>query len=366
MKKKLILLAAILVIATGLVYTRYILTKDTEPPVIPVVQVVEERHGILFLPHYLAANLGFFAEQGIDVKFNTVQAGEQSWQLLEEGKAHVIIAGPGQALLTRLHRQGQHPIIFAEITQKDGAFFLARKVEHQFQWQDVKQRTIISGPATEDTSLVLESILRQHEIAPNWHCNVIENLPPFLRPGVFKSGTGSFLVAEEPEASQLVDEQMGTVVASLGKTAGKMPAITYLAYPGYLDAHPQVAQGLVNGLYKAQQWMTYHTSEEIAAVIEKDFPDLPREMLINVIDKYRDLGVWSTDPVVDKDSYQNLYNIVDSAGELISKVPYNKAVTNRFANQALKEVHYVPEDKEKPKPGLNWEYIKSLFQAKGK
>lgn len=360
MKKKLLLLLAIMLTISALVYARHILTKDTKPVEIPVIHLAEERRTILFLPHYLATNLGYFAEQSIDVRLTTVKPGETAHQLLANRGADVILAGPGQAILA-VPREGTGPVAFGEITQRDGAFFLAREPKPDFQWKDVQRRTIISGPATEDTSLVLEYILRQHDIAPHWHVNVIENLPPFLRPGVFKSGTGSFLVAEEPEVSMLEAEGLGTVVASLGQTAGKMPSAVYLAYPSYLDSHSKEMQGLINGLHKAQQWMNYHSADEMADLVEDYFPDIHRDLLVTMIERYIHGDLWSKKPVIDKENYQNLYAAVENSGELSNPVPYNKAVTNGFSNKAIKEVHYIPEDQQKPKPGFNWRYIKSLF-----
>jgi NitT/TauT family transport system substrate-binding protein len=361
-KKKLIWLVLLLIAVSGLIFTRYILTKGTEPEKkIPVVRVLEERRTVMFLPHYLATELGFFDEQHIDVQLKTVPKGETAHNILDTGKADVILAGPGQVIFADPIKGANLPMAFAEITKKDGAFFMARETSGDFQWTDVERRTIISGYPTEDTSLILEYILRQHEIAPNWHCNVIENLPLELRPGAFKSGSGSFILLEEPNATLLENQQVGKVVASLGNDAGEMPAAVYLANPQYLDSKTAVVQGLVNGLHKAQQWMMYHSVEEIAGLVEDYFPEYDKELLIAVIKRYKSIDLWSATPIINKASYDNLYTAIESSGELVNQSSYSKAVTNRYAQKAVKTVHYVPEDKQKPKPGLNWNYIKSLF-----
>ncbi|MTI81545.1 MAG: ABC transporter substrate-binding protein [Firmicutes bacterium] len=360
-KKRLLVILAIVVILSGLVYTRYIFTKDTEEIKIPVIHLVEERRTPLFIPHYVALNLGFFTEQNIDVQCSTVQEGEDALQLLSENRADVILAGPGQAILTGPPRETNNPVAFAEVTKRDGAFIMVREDKSNFQWTDVKRRTIITGPATEDTSLVLEYILRQHKISPNWEVNVIENLPPSLRPGTFMSGTGSFLVVEEPEAGRLERQGIGKVVASLGQEANSMPASTYMANPSYLDSNSQDVQKLVNGLYKAQQWIKYHTPDEIAAAVKKSFPGYDSTELVQIIKRYQQTDLWSLKPIIIKNSYENLYQAVKNSGELVNNVSYSKAVTNRYAKKAVKDIHYVPEDKQKPKPGLNWQYIKSLF-----
>ncbi|MBO8137245.1 MAG: ABC transporter substrate-binding protein [Desulfotomaculum sp.] len=361
MRKKLFVLLLIIIVISALVYTRHILSRDTEEKEIPVIHLVEERRTPLFIPHYLAVNLGFFSEQNIDVKTLTVAKGKTTLQMLQEKEADVILAGPGQAVLTGPPRSGSSPVAFAEVTRRNGAFLMVRKLEDEFNWKDTERRTIISGPPTEDTSIILEYILRRNKVLPNWDVNVIENLPPYLRPGTFKSGTGSFLVVEEPDASRLEGQGVGTAAVSLGKEAGRMPAAVYISRPDYLDSHSQEVQKLVNGLYKAQQWMHYHSPAEIAGAVKNSFPQYDRSELISAVKRYKQADLWSPNPVIDKNSYQNLYRAVETSGELVNKVPFSKAVTNRFAKIALKKVHYVPKDKQKPKPGLNWRYIRSLF-----
>ncbi len=361
MKRKLIFLLILLVAVSGLVYTRYIFTKDRKTEKIPVIKIVEERRTPLFIPHYLAMQLGFFTEQKLDVHLSTVKNDEKAHRLLAENKADVIIAGPAQAILTGPPAAGQTPVAFGAITKRDGAFLLARESKSAFHWNDIIKRTVISGSPTEDTSLVLEHLLRKNNISPNRDANVIENLPLDLRAGTFKSGTGSFIVVEEPDALRLENEKAGKVVISLGEAAGEMPGAVYLANPDYLDIQNSEVQKLVNGLYKAQQWLKYHNAREIAKEIEKFFPDYEQDELVSIITRYQKTDLWSEKPVLSKTAYQNLYTAVENSGELVNKVPYSKAVTNRFAQKAVQVVHYIPEDRQKPKPGLNWKYLKYLF-----
>lgn len=362
MRKKLIFALVLLVALSGLAYTGYILNKNQKAETIPVINIVEERRTPLFIPHYLAMQLGFFADQNIEVRLSAVQPGKEAHRLLEEKKADVVICSPGQAILTGPPKKGPIPTIIAEITKRDGAFLFARqKLADNFQWEEVKGRTIISGFPTEDTSLILEHLLRANEISPNWNVNVIENLPFNLRPGTFKSGTGSFIVVEEPEVSKLEREGLGKAVVALGKAAGEMPGAVYLTDRSYLDSHHDEVQKLVNGLYYAQQWMNDHSAEEIAAAVKNFFPDYDHRLLVSIIERYQKTDLWSKKPLVNKASYDNLYRAVDNAGELVNKVSYSKAVTDRFARKAIQQVHYVPEDQQKPKPGLNRQYIKYLF-----
>lgn len=361
MNKKIICFILLFIAICGAFLIRYVLQqKSTPEPPTPVLKLVEDRRTPLHIPHYLAAELGFFAEQNIEVQLSTLQPGEKAHHLLHNTKANIIIAGPAQALLAEPLLEQQPLILCGEIAQKSDAFLVAREQTADFQWGNVKGRTIICGTPTEDSSLVLEHILRKHDIAPNWHCNIVANLPAPLRPGAFKAGTGSFLVTEGLWAEMLVQQQAGEIVKSFADEIAPLPAAAYITSHSYLDSHPGEIQALINGLHKAQQWMQYHSTAEVIRLVEKYFPDYDPAILTSIINQYKGLKVWSTSPVIDKDSYQNMVSIAENAGELAKTVPYSKGVTNRYAQKSVKIVHYQPEQ-PKPQPGFNWPYIKSLF-----
>lgn len=360
-RKIICLIIAICIIVGGIICARLILQRQLTPePPAPVLKLVEDCRTPLYIPHYLATELGFFAEQNLQVQLTTLDSGDKAHHLLHNKKAHIILAGPAQALLAEAILEAEPLVICAGIAHKSDSFLLAREQGDDFHWDNVRGRTIICGAATEDDSMILEHILRRHDIAPNWHCNIIANLPPALRPGAFKAGTGSFLVANGLVTEELVQQQAAVPVTPLAAEIGPLPAAAYITTSHYLDNNDEEIQALINGLHKAQQWMKYHSTAEVVKLVEKYFPDYNSTLLTTVVNRYKELGIWSASPVIDKEHYQNMVNIVADAGELVKDVPYNKGVNNRYAQRATKMIRYQPEP-PKPQPGLNWPYIKSLF-----
>ncbi|MCD5406788.1 MAG: hypothetical protein LRZ99_03740 [Desulfotomaculum sp.] len=121
MNKKMLLLVVLLTIIAGLGYTSYILTKDDGiPKEIPKIKLAEEKRTLLFLPHYLAIQLGFFDEQNIDVQFSTLKGAVCPLSY------DVILTRSIPAMLTGPLIKEDPPVAFAQITTRDGAFLLAR------------------------------------------------------------------------------------------------------------------------------------------------------------------------------------------------------------------------------------------------
>ena len=74
--------------------------------------------------------------------------------------------------------------------------------------------------------------------------------------------------------------------------------------------------------------------EEIAEVIHPQFPENDVSTLAVIVDRYKKQDTWKTDAVLTKDSFDLLQNILEEAGELDARVPYEDLVTTEFAEKA--------------------------------
>ena len=77
-----------------------------------------------------------------------------------------------------------------------------------------------------------------------------------------------------------------------------------------------------------------HTPEEIAAVIEPQFPETDLETITTIVTRYYDQDTWKSDLIFEKSSFELLQDILESAGELEERVPYEDLVTTEFAEEA--------------------------------
>ena len=76
--------------------------------------------------------------------------------------------------------------------------------------------------------------------------------------------------------------------------------------------------------------------EEVAEAIAEYFPNTDKELLITVLNRYKDIDVWSTSPYLSEEGFELLQTIIQDAGELKQKAPYDKIINNNFANEAMK------------------------------
>ena len=140
----------------------------------------------------------------------------------------------------------------------------------------------------------------------------------------------------EPHATSLEAKGDGYVVASLGEDSGYVPYTAFSAKKSYIEAHPDVIQSFTNALQKGMDYVNSHSPQEIAKVIAPQFKETDADTLTTVVARYHDQDTWKDNLIFEEDAFTLLQNILEEAGELPERVPYEELVTTDFAKEAKK------------------------------
>lgn len=140
----------------------------------------------------------------------------------------------------------------------------------------------------------------------------------------------------EPGATALESEGKGYVVASLGEDSGYVPYTAFSAKQSFIEEHPDAVQGFTNALQKGMDYVQAHTPEEIAKSIEPQFPESDLDTITTIVTRYYEQDTWKADLMFEKSSFELLQDILESAGELEKRAPYEELVTTEFAEKAAK------------------------------
>lgn len=138
----------------------------------------------------------------------------------------------------------------------------------------------------------------------------------------------------EPSATALEKEGAGYVVASLGVDSGYVPYTSFSAKTSYMTEHPKVIQKFTNALQKGMDYVQEHTPEEIAAVIAPQFPETDLDTITTIVTRYYEQDTWKENLIFEKESFDLLQDILESAGELNERVAYDDLVTTVYAETA--------------------------------
>ncbi len=310
-----------------------------EPDELTRVRLNEVTHSVFYAPMYVAINQGFFEEEGIALELTTGQGADKVMTALLAGQAEIGFMGPEATIYVYNQGQDDYVINFAQLTQRDGSFLVAREPDPDFTWDQVRGSTIIGGRQGGMPLMTLEYVLKNHGIIPDEDVEVLTHIQFALMAGAFTGGEGDYVTLFEPVAAALEAEGSGFVVASVGEDSGAVPYTVFSARKSYMEDNPEIIQQFTNAIYRGQLWVQSHTPAEIAAAIKPSFPDVDETILTAVAERYMQIDAWATSPVFTGESFERLQDIMEMAGELGQRAPYSALVTNEFAEAAIREIN---------------------------
>ena len=95
----------------------------------------------------------------------------------------------------------------------------------------------------------------------------------------------------------------------------------------------ELAQKFTNALQKGMVYVQEHTPEEIAAVIQPQFAETDLETITAIVARYYEQDTWKDNLIFEKSSFDLLQDILEDAGELNERAPYEDLVTTEFAKK---------------------------------
>lgn len=302
------------------------------------IRLAEVTRSIFYAPEYVALSQGFFKDKGLEVEFQTIPGGDKVTTALLSGQIDVALVGSETSIY--VHNQGaEDPIInFAQLTQTDGTFLVSRKKIDNFDWSMLKGASFLGQRKGGMPQMAGEFTLKKKGIDPRKDLTLTQNVEFANIPAAFASGTGDYVQLFEPQATVFEREGKGYVVASFGKESGKLPYTVFMAKKSFMGKNAAAIQKFTDAVYKAQKWVESKSVAEITDAILPYFKDVDRAVVESVVKRYKDQGSYATDPIIDEAEWKNLQDVMESAGELKSRVEHSKLVNNSYAQKAKSNV----------------------------
>ena len=325
-----------LLIILGIVLANFLGNNDKEETnQMTLIRLNEVTRSVFYAPQYLAISNGYFQEQGLNIEITTGQGADKVMTAVLAGQSDIGFAGPEAAIYVYNEGKEDYIEVFAQMTKKDGSFLVGRTENKNFKWTDVKGSTIIPGRKGGVPYMTFEYVLKQNGIDTQKDVVLDDSIKFDLMAGAFAGGTAEYVTLFEPTASMTEAQGKGYIIASVGEASGEIPYTAYFAKKSYIDENPEIIQGFTNAIYKAELWVKEHSAKEIAEKIQSFFPDTDLDMLTSSIQRYKDIDAWNENPVLKEESFDKLQTVMQEAGELTQKAPYEAIVNNTFAKKVI-------------------------------
>lgn len=297
------------------------------------VKVAEVAHSIFYAPQYIADSLGYFEEEGLDVEIILTSGADKVTAAVLSGDVQIGFSGSEATIYVYNQGESDYLVNFSALTKRDGSFIVSREKYDNFTLNDMIGKTVIGGRKGGMPEMTFEWALREAGIDPTKDLDIDTSIAFGAMSGAFIGGTGDFVNLFEPQALQIEQQGYGYVVASLGELGGVVPYTAYNAKKSYIENNPEVIEKFTRAIQKGLDYVHNHSSEDIAKNILNHFPDISLNDLTKIVERYKQNDSWFTATYINEDDFNHIEEIMEAAGELTEKVPYDKLVDNSFSDK---------------------------------
>ncbi len=328
MKKVLVYLLSLCVIIIFCVVIFFNMNKKSD---LKKIKVAEVTHSVFYAPQYVAHSLGYFEDEGLDVEIILTPGADAVAAAVLSGDVQIGFCGSEQTIYIYNQGNKDYLVNFAAMTKKDGSFLISRKENKNFKISDLKGSHIIAGRKGGMPSMTLKWALNQNGISTDKDVNFDTSIAFASMNGAFIGGTGDYVTAFEPSASQLVNQGYGHIVASIGELGGNVPYTAYNAKKSYIKKNPDTIKGFTTATNKGLEYVHNHSAKEIAKVIGDYFPDVSYNDLVNSVEKYKNIDAWNENTTINEKDFKHIQEIMKNDNELEKNAPFSKLVNNSFS-----------------------------------
>ena len=307
--------------------------KDNSDP--NTIRINEVTHSVFYAPLYVAIEKGYFKDEGINIKLTNGGGADNSMTALLSKTADVGLMGPETVIYVYNQNKADYPKVFGQLTQKDGAFLVSRKAEPNFQWTDLKGKEILAGRKGGVPAMTFEYILHELGMENERDYTLNFDVQFNLMTSAFIGNTADYCTVFEPTASEYQKEGKWHIVASVGEQGGEIPYTSFIALGSYIKNNRSKLEKFLNAIKKAHEYIATHSELEVAEAIIKQFPSTSVESIETSIKSYKNIDAWKTDLIATESSFTRLQNIMENAGELTARAPFDKIVDNSIAESVF-------------------------------
>ena len=308
-----------------------------------VIRLNEVTHSIFYAPLYVAINLGYFEQEGLEIELTNGGGANNSMTAILSGDADIGLMGPEAAIYVANGDTTNQPKIFGQLTKRDGSFLVSKTDTNNFQWTDLVGKTIIGGRRGGVPAMTLQYVIEHIaglEIGTEAHqVNLRTDVEFNLTASVYESTDAQYCTLFEPTASDLEAAGKGYVVASVGQESGEIPYTCFMANESYISKNPDKIKSFLKAVIRGYRFLTTASVDQIADALAPSFTTSSRESIVKSIQSYVAIDAWATTPVMQESALNYLQTVMINAGELTQRVNFDTIVDNTYAIEVISELN---------------------------
>lgn len=302
------------------------------------IRLNEVTHSIFYAPLYVAYNLGYFEEEGLKVTIESATGSDASMTALISGSADIALIGPEQVVYSANVKD--RPVVFGQLTQRDGSFIVGKTDSDNFTLNDLKGKTIIGGRAGGLPAMTLEYIIRQAGLtigtnAANNEVNLRTDVSfPMIASEFITSGS-EYCTLFEPNATTLEKAGNGYVLKAVGDLSGALPYTCFTAKTSYLEKNGEQAEKFLKAVYKGYQYIATKPYSDSANALAPSFSGMTNQELEIAVEQYLQIQAWNANMSMDETVFNRLLDVINTTSGTNYAPNFEDLVDNTIANKIV-------------------------------
>lgn len=302
--------------------------------------LIENFRALFYAPFYAASELGAYTAEGLEVGMIAGGASGQTAQMLAAGAAEVSWGGPMRLMLARDKDPASDMVAFCEVVGRDPFFLIGREPNPAFRMADLPGKRVATVTEVPTPWICLQRDLQLAGIDPG----SLSRTPPRTMPGnaaALRAGEADVIQVFHPYARTLVDDGAGHLWHAAADR-GLACYTTLNTTRRFIRENPETVLAMTRAMFRTQTWIAAHSGDDLAEVVGRYLPDVPKHTLAACFEDYKGNGVWSREPLVQRAGLEWKRDAMLAWGAIRGKLDYEDYVEARFAEAVMRE----------PPPGL--------------
>ncbi len=330
MKKYIITSILVVIILITATITIHLSKKNKdENKDLQTIRLAEVTHSSFYTPLYVAKELGYFEEVGLDIELILTPGADKVSAAVLSNDVEIGFAGAESAIYVYNEQESDYLQIFAGLTKRDGQFIVAKEDIKDFTLQDLIGKEILVGRKSGMPALNFLNALKNQNIDLT-KVNANFSVEFAALSGTFIGSDADFVNLFEPNATALEKEGYGHVVASIGELSGEVPYTAFYARKSYIEKNADVIEKFTQAINKGIEYTLTTDEETVAKDILNQFPDTSINDLTQMIKRYKEYDCWLENPFISEGLFTNLEDFMIDFDLLKEYVPYKDLVNNFY------------------------------------
>ena len=292
--------------------------------------IISELRSEFWLPVYLADELGYFKEEGLEAEFVTYRDGPVALMGLLAGDSHFCMLSLEPVM--RLYDQGKETTVIMSALQSKPYMFVTRKGIESVQ--DLKGKVVFAGMPGSAPYMFVQAVLESEGLDPGRDVQFASleygaTLAALQRQAI----DGAYIsIVRRPEILAMG----ANIVVDVSDPAQHEKVYGSKVYESsivtvtneFVEEHSPVIQRFSNAVVKAIKWQNENSDEKIAEVARSYFPHMDAS-LIGIL-----RPTLSTDGFISQEGFETINGFLKKANIISQPIPFENMVDMSFFEKA--------------------------------